>query len=240
MANSPHPLGLLRPRTQRPRLPGPERATPPWTERRHCGGDSPGCSRRPWVRRVPPRRGAHPLCGGPETVAEWTAVLVVPGGGVALAAGWMFFRAELRRRWRAWLALALIVGRSPGSSRPRRPGRAAPTPPTRACRPGVTHRTSCCSRSAGYPRRSAGSRPRRRRLSRRRARPPSWPATRWRRRLRRRSSRRRTPWSPAGSGAAGSWPAACLTRPGPMRWTSPSPWPRPPAWASGTPCAPRC
>ena len=31
-------------------------------------------------------------------------------GGMALAAGWMFFRAELRRRWRAWLALALIVG----------------------------------------------------------------------------------------------------------------------------------
>ncbi len=29
---------------------------------------------------------------------------------MALAAGWMFFRAELRRRWRAWLALALIVG----------------------------------------------------------------------------------------------------------------------------------
>ena len=25
-------------------------------------------------------------------------------------AGWMFLRAELRRRWRAWLALALIVG----------------------------------------------------------------------------------------------------------------------------------
>jgi hypothetical protein len=30
--------------------------------------------------------------------------------GVALAAGWLYFRAELRRRWRAWLALALIVG----------------------------------------------------------------------------------------------------------------------------------
>ena len=29
---------------------------------------------------------------------------------MALAAGWMVFRAELRRRWRAWLALALIVG----------------------------------------------------------------------------------------------------------------------------------
>jgi hypothetical protein len=31
-------------------------------------------------------------------------------GGMALAAGWLYFRAELRRRWRAWLALALIVG----------------------------------------------------------------------------------------------------------------------------------
>jgi ABC-type lipoprotein release transport system permease subunit len=29
---------------------------------------------------------------------------------MAMAAGWMFFHAELRRRWRAWLALALIVG----------------------------------------------------------------------------------------------------------------------------------
>jgi ABC-type lipoprotein release transport system permease subunit len=29
---------------------------------------------------------------------------------MALAAGWLYFRAELRRRWRAWLALALIVG----------------------------------------------------------------------------------------------------------------------------------
>jgi hypothetical protein len=28
---------------------------------------------------------------------------------MALAAGWLYFRAELRRRWRAWLALALIV-----------------------------------------------------------------------------------------------------------------------------------
>ena len=27
-----------------------------------------------------------------------------------MAAGWLCFRAELRRRWRAWLALALIVG----------------------------------------------------------------------------------------------------------------------------------
>lgn len=27
-----------------------------------------------------------------------------------MAAGWFFLRAELRRRWRAWLALALIVG----------------------------------------------------------------------------------------------------------------------------------
>jgi hypothetical protein len=25
-------------------------------------------------------------------------------------AGWMFLRAELRKRWRSWLALALIVG----------------------------------------------------------------------------------------------------------------------------------
>jgi hypothetical protein len=29
---------------------------------------------------------------------------------MAMAAGWLCFRAELRRRWRAWLALALIVG----------------------------------------------------------------------------------------------------------------------------------
>ena len=34
---------------------------------------------------------------------------------MALAAGWMFFRAELRRRWRAWLALALIVGAFAGT-----------------------------------------------------------------------------------------------------------------------------
>ena len=27
-----------------------------------------------------------------------------------MAAGWFCLRAELRRRWRAWLALALIVG----------------------------------------------------------------------------------------------------------------------------------
>ena len=32
-----------------------------------------------------------------------------------MAAGWMFFRAELRRRWRAWLALALIVGAFAGA-----------------------------------------------------------------------------------------------------------------------------
>ena len=36
-------------------------------------------------------------------------------GGKALAAGWMCFRAELRRRWRAWLALALIVGAFAGA-----------------------------------------------------------------------------------------------------------------------------
>jgi hypothetical protein len=29
---------------------------------------------------------------------------------MAMAAGWFCFPAELRRRWRAWLALALIVG----------------------------------------------------------------------------------------------------------------------------------
>ena len=42
-------------------------------------------------------------------MAQWTRN-AHGRGGMALAAGWMFFRAELRRRWRAWLALALIVG----------------------------------------------------------------------------------------------------------------------------------
>ena len=30
-------------------------------------------------------------------------------------AGWMFLRTELRRRWRPWLALALIVGAFAGA-----------------------------------------------------------------------------------------------------------------------------
>ena len=36
-------------------------------------------------------------------------------GGKALAAGWFFFRTEVRRRWRGWLAVALLVAAFAGA-----------------------------------------------------------------------------------------------------------------------------
>ena len=82
---------------------------PPWPGRRHFGGDPPWCSRRrvgaasttTAVVLTPLRRAGNrgPMDGNARGPGE-----------MALAAGWLCFRAELRRRWRAWLALALIVG----------------------------------------------------------------------------------------------------------------------------------
>ena len=145
---------------------------PPCAERKHYGCDLPGCSRRQVgtagttiaVMLAPFAAGRKPWPNGRQ--CSWT-------GGMALAAGWMIFRAELRRRWRAWLALALVVGAFAGQSRPRPRGRAAPTPPTRACWPGATHRTCCCFPPLARPRRSAGSRSARRRTFPRPRSPPS-------------------------------------------------------------------
>ena len=215
-------------------------ASPPSGSARQCRAGSAAMSRA-GLRPPEPSVGIPALtlqggrAGGAGAAGTTTAVVLTPFaagrkpwpngrqcswsvGGMALAAGWMFFRAELRRRWRAWLALALIVGAFAGvveaaAAGARRTDAAYPSLQAWSDAPDLllfsfpgTSRDVRPVLSAGSGGRSAGARS-----------PRSWPATRWRHRPRRRSSRRRARWCPAGSGAAGSCPAACLTRPGRMR-----------------------
>src|ERR1700733_12244319 len=39
-----------------------------------------------------------------------SAAAAATGGGEFLSAAWTVFRAGVRRRWRAWVALALLIG----------------------------------------------------------------------------------------------------------------------------------
>ena len=69
------------------------------------------------VARPPWRNGQQPRDPGrrawrPAPVAARYPFGPRPGqtGGMVVAAGWFFLRTELRRRWRSWLLLAVIVG----------------------------------------------------------------------------------------------------------------------------------
>ena len=209
---------------------------PPCTERRHFGGDPPGCSRRRrGCGRYHHGRGAHPLCGraGNRGPMDGNAR---GRGGMALAAGWMCFRAELRRRWRAWLALALIVGAFAGvveaaAAGARRTDAAYPALLAWSDAPDVllfsfpgqsgTFGQFSPAAAAGLPQALESAIIASYQVATPAAADLVAPES---------TARYR-----GGSGAAGSWPAGCPTRPGPARSTSPSPWPRPSTWASGRP-----
>jgi hypothetical protein len=49
-----------------------------------------------------------------------------------MGAAWLIVRADLRRRWRAMLAMALLIGLVSGVVLVAAAGRGAPTPPIRA------------------------------------------------------------------------------------------------------------
>jgi hypothetical protein len=105
-----------------------------------CGGVRWGRSER--------TRGHRRQHGWPAQTSQGSRPLPDPArahevdGSAPLTVAWVFLRAELRRRWRTWLSVALLAAAFAGRLRLRQPGPGAPIPPTRGCWPGARPPTS--------------------------------------------------------------------------------------------------